>query len=287
MLGAADLPRGGRFGLAKQKPAVIVGVGQEERRHHRLLHFGLHDRRHGGRRGVELGRNEPDKPLQPLRLRSAGDDSRVEMQRAETQVPDDRGKLGDQRGRPRRHAEVFEPWVVMKLDVAGRHDGAAAPRDRHSLSADLVGAGAPERGGASNEGVEVRETGRETRIVISVEDTDAAKSEGTQPAVEGGFPAERLQPDPADDAAKPSGKLIRIARVDDLESLQSNRHRLVRFRPVAVLAEQASANARARDVCLAMKRLAVNEQRTPLICGRCHPNHPSFDCNQSDCGECR
>ena len=124
----------------------------------------------------------------------------------------------------------------MKRDVAGRHDGAAPPRHRHSLPADLVGAGAPERSRASNEGIEVWKTGREPRIVVSVEDADVAKSEGTQPAVEGGFPAERLQPDPADDAAKPSGKLIRIARVDDLESLQRNRHRLVRFRPLAPLA---------------------------------------------------
>ena len=50
-----------------------------------------------------------------------------------------------ERGRAHRHAEVFELRVVVKRDCARRRDGAAAPRHRHSLSADLVRAGASER----------------------------------------------------------------------------------------------------------------------------------------------
>ena len=70
-----------------------------------------------------------------------------------------------------------------------------------------------------------------------MENSDVAKVEGTQPGVEAAFRAERLQADPAHKAAKPGGKLVWIARVDDLEFFQSNRHRLVRFRPIQLPAQ--------------------------------------------------
>src|SRR5437660_1204125 len=88
--------------------------------------------------------------------------------------------------------------------------------------------------------------------------------------MESGVPAERFQPDPADKAAEPSGKLIRIARGYDLGSFQRDRHRLVRFHPIATLAQARESAAsrmhggRNQLPCLAMKRFAVNEQRLLL-----------------------
>ena len=111
----------------------------------------------------------------------------------------------------------------VKRGAAGRDNNAtAALRHRHLPSADLVRAGASKRGGASRKRVEVGKTSRESRLVISVEDSDLAKGEVTHPGVEVAVPAERFEPDPADKAAKPGGELIRIARVHDLESLQRN-----------------------------------------------------------------
>jgi hypothetical protein len=109
----------------------------------------------------------------------------------------------------------------VKRGAAGRDNNAtAALRHRHLPSADLVRAAAFEWGRASREGVKVGETDRESRVVLSVDDSDVAKGDASSPAMEFGVPSTKIQPRAAEKPAKPRGKLIRIARVEDLESLQ-------------------------------------------------------------------